>query len=75
METIIELAKEGPEKTLHIRNLALLKALRLEMLGLCRSKGSSAYSIIKKENNLKGSKIKVFKQFESIIRRKINDNK
>jgi len=34
---------------------------------MSRSKGSSAYNIIKKENNLKGSKMKVFKQFESIV--------
>tara|TARA_Y100000361_G_C10973802_1_gene245377 strand:- start:29 stop:244 length:216 start_codon:yes stop_codon:yes gene_type:complete len=66
---------QGAENTRHIRNLALLKALRLEILGMNRSKASSAYSIIKKENNLKGSKMKVFKQFESIIRRSINDNK
>jgi hypothetical protein len=69
----MEILIEGAKNTLHIRNLALLKALRLEILGMNRSKGSSAYSIIKKENNLKGSKIKVFKQFESIIRKSINE--
>ena len=58
---------EGAANIRSLRNLTLLKALRLEILGMSRSKGSSAYNIIKKENNLKGSKMKVFKQFESIV--------
>ena len=44
----------------------LLSALRLETLGMKR-RGKSAYSIIKKEFNLKGSKQKVYDQFQNII--------
>jgi hypothetical protein len=44
----------------------LASALKLECLGMKRS-GPSAYSIIKREYNLKGSKAKVLMQFESMI--------
>lgn len=41
-------------------------ALRLECKGMKRN-GPSAYSIIKREYNLKGNKESVLKQFESMI--------
>jgi hypothetical protein len=44
----------------------LASALKLECLGMKRN-GPSAYSIIKREFNLKGSKAKVLMQFESMI--------
>ena len=47
------------------RQKVLLSALKLECLGMKRN-GPSAYSIIKKEHNLKGSKAKVLEQFAAI---------
>lgn len=49
------------------RNRVLLSALKLECKGMSRSRGPSAYAIIKKEFNLKGSKEKVLEQFESMF--------
>jgi hypothetical protein len=48
------------------RALVLLSALRLECKGMKRS-GPSAYSIVKREFNLKGSKLSVLNQLESIL--------
>ena len=48
------------------RALVLLSALRLECKGMKRS-GPSAYSIVKREYNLKGSKLSVLNQLESIL--------
>lgn len=44
----------------------LASALRLELKGMKRS-GPSAYSIIKREFNIKGSRESVLNQFESMI--------
>jgi hypothetical protein len=48
------------------RAKVLLSALKLECLGMKRN-GPSAYSIAKKEYNLKGSKESVYNQLKSII--------
>jgi hypothetical protein len=40
--------------------------LKLEILGMTR-RGQSAYSIIKQETGLKGSKQKVYDQLEAIL--------
>jgi hypothetical protein len=48
------------------RAKVLLSALKLECLGMKRN-GPSAYSLIKKEFNLKGNKQSVYNQFESIL--------
>lgn len=48
------------------RAKVLLGALKLECLGMKRS-GPSAYTIAKKEYNLKGSKESVYNQLKSII--------
>ena len=48
------------------RLLVLKSALKLEISGLKR-RGQSAYSIIKSEFNLKGSKQKVYNQFVAIV--------
>lgn len=48
------------------RALALLSALKLEVLGMQR-RGPSAYSIVKAEYNLKGSKQKVYEQLRTIL--------
>jgi hypothetical protein len=49
------------------RILSLRGGLELEILGLKRSRGSSAYSLIKKEFNFKGSKKDVLEQLEEHI--------
>ena len=48
------------------RLFVLRSALKLETLGMA-SRGRSAYSIIKKEFNLKGNKKKVLEQFSNLI--------
>lgn len=48
------------------RLLTLKSALKLEIVGM-RRRGRSAYTIIKQEFNLKGSKTKVLEQFEKLI--------
>jgi hypothetical protein len=48
------------------RAKVLLGALKLECLGMKR-RGASAYSIVKAEYNLKGSKQSVYNQLKSII--------
>jgi hypothetical protein len=54
------------EAITNYRALVLLSALRLECKGMKRS-GPSAYSIVKREFNLKGSKLSVLNQLESIL--------
>jgi len=49
------------------RQRTLLRALMLEVKGMKISRGASAYSIIKKEYDLKGSKQKVLEQFQQLI--------
>ena len=49
------------------RLMVLLSALKLEMLGIKRSKGRTAYSIIKSEFNLKGNRQSVYDQFKLIV--------
>ena len=49
------------------RMLILRSALRLELLGMTRSRRPSAYSAIKSEWNLKGNKERVLEQFEAVI--------
>jgi len=48
------------------RLFALKSALKLETLGMQR-KGPSAYSIVKNEFGLRGSKFSVYKQFCAIL--------
>ena len=54
------------------RLLTLHKALKLELNGMRISRGPSAYSIIKKEFDLKGSKAKVLTAFEFILTQEYN---
>jgi len=56
----------GKENIAKYRMMVLLKALKLEIMGLQR-KGRSCYSIIKQEFNLKGNKQSVYDQFKKII--------
>jgi len=57
----------GAENIALFRMLTLKQALKLELVGLKMSRGTSAYAIIKREFNLKGSKQKVYDQYVSII--------
>jgi hypothetical protein len=54
------------------RLLTLHKALKIELHGMRLSRGPSAYSIIKNEFNLKGSKAKVLAAFESMLTQDYN---
>ena len=50
------------------RMLILKSALKLEVLGMKRSRRPSAYSAIKSEWNLKGNKERVLDQFEAVCK-------
>lgn len=54
------------DSIIHYRALVLLNALRLECKGMNR-RGISAYSLAKSEYNLKGNKLSVLSQLESIL--------
>ena len=60
---------DTPEKIDLYRMSVLEKMLRLELLGIKMNKGSqpTAYSVIKKEYNLKGNRQKVYDTFKEII--------
>ena len=58
-----------PEKIDLYRMSVLEKMLRLELLGINMYRGSqpTAYSVIKKEYNLKGNRQKVYDTFKEMI--------
>lgn len=56
-----------PEAISAYRLLMLASALKLETKGIYPIKGCSAYATIKKEFDLKGSKLKVLSQFDCIL--------
>ena len=58
---------DQPEQIELYRMLVLEKMLRLEILGLKMSRGKTAYSAIKEEYNLKGSKQRVWDTFKLMI--------
>ena len=60
---------DTPQKIDLYRMNVLEKMLKLEMLGIKMNKGGqpTAYSVIKKEYNLKGSRQKVWDTFKEII--------
>ena len=58
---------DRPEQIELYRMLVLEKMLRLEILGLKMSRGKTAYSAIKEEYNLKGSKQRVWDTFKLMI--------
>jgi len=60
---------DTPDKIEMFRLLALRGALKLELVGMCR-RGSSAYSVIKREFGFKGNKQKVLDQLEVHIKEK-----
>jgi len=60
---------EGPEQTRGAQLIAQRAALRLELIGL-RRRGRSMFSIIKEAHGFKGSKQKVYEQFNAFVREK-----
>jgi hypothetical protein len=58
----------NPEQIAAFRLLSLRSMLKLEIHGMTR-RGRSAYSIIKSELGLKGSKIRVYNQLSALIGR------
>ena len=58
---------DTPEQIAQFRLNALHKMLKLEILGMTR-RGQSAYSIVKEETGLKGSKQKVYDQLTEILK-------
>ena len=69
MEDKIQIA-DTPELIEGRRLLTLKACLKLEVKGMGRSHGPSAYSRIKQEFGLKGSKQNVLTQFEALLREK-----
>ncbi len=59
---------DNPEQIAAFRLLTLRSMLKLEILGMTR-RGRSAYSIIKQESGLRGSKISVYNQLSALIGR------
>jgi len=55
-----------PNQIETFRLLTLLQMLKLELRGMSRS-GRSAYTIIKKETGLKGSRQRVYEQFAALL--------
>lgn len=55
-----------PNQIEFFRLLTLRQMLKLELMGMKRS-GRSAYSIIKKEIGLKGSRESVYQQFSALL--------
>ena len=61
---------DTPQKIDLYRMIVLEKMLKLKILGIKMNKGGqpTAYSVIKKEYNLKGNKQKVWETFKEIIK-------
>jgi hypothetical protein len=55
----------NPDHIAQIRILTLRQALRLEMMGMKRRRGQSAYSILKAEG-FKGTKQEIFDQLSEL---------
>ena len=66
-ETNNMMIADTPYKIDLYRLLSLRAALRLEVVGLLRSRGKSAYSIVKQELGVKGNKQKVLDQVNQMI--------
>ena len=58
---------DTPQQIDLYRMLVLEKMLRLEILGIKMGRGKTAYSAIKKEYSLKGSRQKVYDIFKQMI--------
>ena len=59
---------QGEDQMLGARLLTMRAGLRLELKGLQMTRGVSCYALVKKETGLKGSKQKVYDQFEFMLK-------
>ena len=64
---------DTPNKIAQYRAKALLSMLNLEIKGMTRSRGRSAYSLVKERYSFKGSKKKVYQQFKKLLERYDNE--
>ena len=64
---------DTPNKIAQFRAKALLSMLNLEIKGMTRRRGRSAYSLVKEQYNFKGSKKKVYQQFKELLERYDNE--
>jgi len=62
---------DTPAAIARYRLLALKSALKLEVLGMKRSRGPSVFSIVKKEFGFKGTKASVLEQFTQHIQNQV----
>lgn len=62
---------DTPEAIAHYRLCTLKSALKLEVLGMKRSRGPSVFSIVKKEFGFKGTKESVLNQLVAKIQNQV----
>jgi len=60
---------QGEDQMLGARLLTMRAGLRLELKGLRMTRGVSCYALVKQETGLKGSKQKVYDQFEVMLKK------
>ena len=60
---------QGEDQMLGARLLTMRAGLRLELKGLQMTRGVSCYALVKQETGLKGSKQKVYDQFEVMLKK------
>jgi hypothetical protein len=59
---------QGEDQMMAARLLTMRAGLQLELKGLRMSRGVSCYALVKQETGLKGSKQKVYDQFEVMLK-------
>ena len=59
---------QGEDQMLGARLLTMRAGLRMELKGLRMIRGVSCYALVKQETGLKGSKQKVYDQFEVMLK-------
>jgi len=59
---------QGEDQMLGARLLTMRAGLRMELKGLRMTRGVSCYALVKQETGLKGSKQKVYDQFEVMLK-------
>ena len=60
---------QGEDQMLGARLLTMRAGLRMELKGLRMTRGVSCYALVKQETGLKGSKQKVYDQFEVMLKK------
>ena len=64
----MEFTLQGEDQMLGARLLTMRAGLRMELKGLRMTRGVSCYALVKQETGLKGSKQKVYDQFEVMLK-------